>query len=92
MPGNKSTRRIIGVAVIFLLFVIAVLLLSNLVLKTTRMLVDSQYGRANAAVRLKLENEAQFFSGMPIDTQLKLYRRILHETGRYSVWQLLFNF
>ena len=54
MPGNKSTRRIIGVAVIFLLFVIAVLLLSNLVLKTTRMLVDSQYGRANAAVRLKL--------------------------------------
>lgn len=77
---------------IIILFVIAVLLLSNLAMKTTRVLVDNQYGRASAAVRINLEDEHYFFSDKPLENQLQMYRDILTQTGRYTVWPRLINF
>ena len=77
---------------IIILFVIAVLLLSNLAMKTTRVLVDNQYGRASAAVRINLEDEHYFFSDRPLENQLQMYRDILTQTGRYTVWPRLINF
>lgn len=77
---------------IIVLFVIAVLLLSNLAMKTTRVLVDNQYGRASAAVRINLEDEHYFFSDRPLENQLQMYREILTQAGRYTVWPRLINF
>ena len=77
---------------IIVLFVIAVLLLSNLAMKTTRVIVDNQYGRASAAVRINLEDEHYFFLDRPIENQLQMYRDILTQTGRYTVWPRLINF
>lgn len=89
--GNE-TRTLIVTFLVIVLFVIAVLLLSNLAMKTTRVLVDNQYGRASAAVRINLEDEQYFFSDTPLENQLQLYRSILTQTGRYTVWPRLINF
>ena len=89
--GNK-TRTLVVTFLIIVLFVIAVLLLSNLAMKTTRVIVDNQYGRASAAVRINLEDEHYFFLDRPIENQLQMYRDILTQTGRYTVWPRLINF
>lgn len=89
--GNK-TKTLVVTFLIIVLFVVAVLLLSNLAMKTTRVLVDNQYGRASAAVRINLEDEHYFFSDNPVENQLKMYRNILTQTGRYTVWPRLVNF
>lgn len=77
---------------IIIMFIIALILLSNFVMKFTRLIVDNQYGKASAAVRLSLDDEESFFKSQSLENQLKSYRAILSQAGRYTVWPRLVNF